>query len=217
MKQQYLILGAGKFGLSIAMQLQALDQEVMVVDRDPKVIARVANDIKFALEGDATQEAMLQEIGARNFDVVIVSIGDDIQASIMTTILLKELGCKHIICKAESDLHAKVLEKIGANRVVIPEQAMGRRIAHNLVNKNILDFINLSDKYAIVEMPVRPEWIGKSVIDLALRQNHGLNIVGLKRGSIFSINISPDLVLQANDIILVIGENDSIERVGQSD
>lgn len=217
MKQQFLILGAGKFGRSIAARLQELDQEVMLVDNDPEVIQRISDDIKFAVEGDVTHEATLKELGVRNFDVVIVSIGDDMQASIMATILLKEMGVGHIVCKAESELHAKVLYKIGADRVVIPEKEMGIRIAQNLVNKNILDFINLSDEFTIVEMPVRPDWAEKTVQQLDLRREHGLNIIAIKHGTDFTIRITPQTVLHQGDIILVIGETAEIERLSQRD
>ena len=217
MKQQFLILGAGKFGRSIAIRLQELDQEVMLVDNDPEVIQRIAEEVKFAVEGDVTHESTLKELGVRNFDVVIVSIGDDMQASIMTTILLKEMGVGHIVCKAESELHAKVLYKIGADRVVIPEKEMGIRIAQNLVNKNILDFINLSDEYTIVEMPVRPDWAEKTVQQLDLRREHGLNIIAIKHGTDFTIRITPQTVLHQGDIILVIGETAEIERLSQRD
>lgn len=217
MKQQFLILGAGKFGRSIAARLQELDQEVMLVDNDPEVIQRIAEEVKFAVEGDVTHEATLKELGVRNFDVVIVSIGDDMQASIMATILLKEMGVGHIVCKAESELHAKVLYKIGADRVVIPEKEMGIRIAQNLVNKNILDFINLSDEFTIVEMPVRPDWAEKTVQQLDLRREHGLNIIAIKHGTDFTIRITPQTVLHQGDIILVIGETAEIERLSQRD
>lgn len=217
MNKQYLILGAGTFGQSIAHRLQELDQEVLVVDHDPEVVQRMADQIKFAVEGDVTHESTLREIGVRNFDVVIVSIGNDIQASIMTTILLKEMGIEHVICKADNDLHAKVLYKIGATRVVIPEQEMGSRIAQNLVNKNILDFINLSDKFTIVEMPIRPEWAGKTVQQLDLRRQHGINIIAIKHGEEFTIRIAPDSILHQGDNILVIGEIEEIEELSPGD
>lgn len=217
MKQQFLILGAGKFGQSIALKLQELDQEVMVVDKDPDVVERLAQEISFAVEGDVSHEATLKEIGVRNYDVVIVSIGDDMQASIMTTILVKEMGAKRVVCKAENDLHAKVLYKIGADRVVIPEKEMGKRIAQNLVNKSILDFIDLSDEYAIVEMPVPAAWVNRSVLELKPRQNHGINIIALKRGDDLLVKITPDTLLTKGDVMVVIGETEEIERLSSRD
>lgn len=211
MKKQYLILGAGKFGTSIAQRLIELEQEVMVVDIDMEVVQQLSDDVKFAVQGDVTHEAFLREIGVRNFDVVIVSIGADVQASIMVTLLLKEMGCERIISKAESDLHAKVLYKIGANRVVLPEKEMGIRIAQNLVNKNILDFINLSDDYSIVEMPIRPEWVNKSLAELNLRATYGINILGIKNQDDFTISVSPTTRFKAGDVILIIGEVEQIE------
>lgn len=177
----------------------------------------MAEEIRFALEGDVTHESTLREIGVRNFDVVIVSIGNDIQASIMTTILLKEMGVNQVICKADNDLHAKVLYKIGADRVVIPEQEMGSRIAQNLVNKNILDFINLSDRFTIVELPIRPEWVGQTVQEIDLRRKHGINIIAIKQGEEFTIRIGPDTILHQGDHVLVIGETVEIEQMSPED
>lgn len=213
MKNQYLILGAGNFGTSIAKRLQELGQEVMVMDRDLEVVQRLSDDVTWALQGDVTHEATLRELGVQNFDVVIVSIGKDIQSSIMVTLLLKEMGCKKIISKAESDLHAKVLYRIGANRVVFPEREMGIRVAQNILNKNIFDFINLSEEYTIVEMAVKDDWIGKTVGELDIRKNYELNILAIRSGGEFTIKISPQTMFKEGDVLIVIGHNEDVEKL----
>ena len=215
MKKQFLVLGAGKFGQSIALRLQELEQEVMIVDRDMETIQQLSDSIKLAVQGDVTHEGFLRELGVRNFDVVIISLGADIQGSIMVTLLLKELGCQQIVAKAESDLHAKVLYKIGANRVVLPEKEMGSRVAQSLVNHNILDYINLSKDYSIVELKVLPSWIGKPVAQINPRGAYGLNILAIKNETAFTIRITGETRLQEHDVLLVIGETDQVERLSR--
>lgn len=215
MKNQYLILGAGKFGSSIAKRLQELGQEVMIMDRDLEVVQRISDDVTWALQGDVTHEATLRELGVQNFDVVIVSIGKDVQSSIMVTLLLKEMGCKKIISKAVSDLHAKVLYRIGANRVVFPEREMGIRVAQNILNKNIFDFINLSEEYTIVEMAVKEDWIGKTIGEIDIRKNYELNILAIKSGGEFTIKITPQTMFKEGDVLIVIGHNEDVEKLNQ--
>ncbi|WP_459128925.1 potassium channel family protein [Guggenheimella bovis] len=215
MNKQFLILGAGKFGSSVAKRLEELGQEVMVVDHDFEVVQKLSDEVRLVMQGDVTHEATLRELGAQNFDVVIVSIGKDIQSSIMVTLLLKEMGVKKIISKAVSDLHAKVLYRIGANRVVFPEREMGVRVAQNLVNNNIFDFINLSTEYTIVETAVVEEWIGKTVVEVEIRKKYHLNIIAIKSAGEITINVDPDTVFKEGDILIVIGHNDDIQALSE--
>lgn len=211
MKKQFLIIGAGKFGTSIAHRLIELEQEVMVVDVSMAVVQQLSDEVKFVVQGDVTQEAFLRELGVRNFDVVVVSIGEDVQASIMVALLLKELGCKYLVAKAESEIHGKVLRKLGVDRVVFPEKEMGSRIAQNLVNQNILDFIDLSPEYSIVEMPILQRWVGRTVAEVDLRGDYGINIVAIRHGEEFTVKIGPDYEFKPGDVVLIVGEVDMIE------
>ena len=167
--KQFVIIGLGRFGSSIAKTLYSLGNDVLAIDKDEDIVQEIADSVTHAVQLDATDENALRSLGIRNFDVAVVTIGDNIQSSIMATLLVKELGVKYIIAKGHSDLHAKVLYKIGADRVVLPEKDMGIRVAHNLVSANILDYIELSDDYSVMEIQVLHEWAGKTLNELKLR------------------------------------------------
>ena len=161
--KQFVVIGLGRFGESVAKTLYSLGHEVLAIDMDEDSVQEIADNVTHAVQMDATDESALKTLGLRNFDVAVVTIGSNIQASVMITLLVKELGVKYIIAKGQSDLHAKVLYKIGADRVVLPEKDMGVRVAHNLVSASILDFIELSPDYSIMELRVLNEWDGKSL------------------------------------------------------
>ena len=167
--KQFVIIGLGRFGSSIAKTLYSLGNDVLAIDKDEDIVQEIADSVTHAVQLDATDENALRALGIRNFDVAVVTIGDNIQSSIMATLLVKELGVKYIIAKGHSDLHAKVLYKIGADRVVLPEKDMGVRVAHNLVSANILDYIELSEDYSVMEIQVLDEWSGKTLNELRLR------------------------------------------------
>ena len=195
--------------LCIHLQRNKVKQVVGRVKRIHSVDSiRLAKQIQLESEKSA-----LKTLGLRNFDVAVVTIGSNIQASVMITLLVKELGVKYIIAKGQSDLHAKVLYKIGADRVVLPEKDMGVRVAHNLVSASILDFIELSPDYSIMELRVLNEWDGKSLKELKLRSRYGINIMAIKKGE--SIDISPKAedILSADDIIVAIGSADDLSNL----
>ncbi len=213
MAKQFVILGAGRFGTSVAIKLVDLGAEVMIVDNDDAVVQYLADKVTYAVKADVTQEAALNSLGLRNFDTAIVTIGGDIKSSTLVTLMLKEMGMKNIIAKAQDRLHAKVLYKIGADRVVFPEKEMGIRIAKNLMASNVIDFIELSENYSIVEVNPLEDWIGKSIIELDVRRNYGLNIVGIKKGKDMKINLRPDYVIERGDIMVVIGNNQDLKEI----
>ena len=152
MKQNYAIIGLGRFGGSICRTLAEAGQEVLAIDANEDRVNEYMNIATYAVVGNAQDEAVLRSLGIRNFDYVIIAIGEDIQASILVTLMIKEMGVPHVVAKAQNEYHARVLEKVGADRVVHPERDMGTRIAHNLVSKNILDFIELSDEFSLAEI-----------------------------------------------------------------
>ena len=166
----------------------------MAIDANEDRVNKYARIASHAIVGDTTDENVLRNIGIRNFEHVIVAIGENIQASILTTLMLKELGVSNVTVKAQNDYHEKVLRKIGADFVVHPERDMGRRIAHNIGSNNILDYLELSDEHSIVEIVASQKMNGRSIFDLDIRAHYGLNIVGIKREN--EINVSP----QANEI-----------------
>ena len=211
--KQFVVIGLGRFGESVAKTLYSLGHEVLAIDMDEDSVQEIADNVTHAVQMDATDESALKTLGLRNFDVAVVTIGSNIQASVMITLLVKELGVKYIIAKGQSDLHAKVLYKIGADRVVLPEKDMGVRVAHNLVSASILDFIELSPDYSIMELRVLNEWDGKSLKELKLRSRYGINIMAIKKGE--SIDISPkaEEVLSSDDIIVAIGSADDLSNL----
>ncbi len=213
MAKQFVILGAGRFGTSVAIKLVELGAEVLIVDNDPAVVQYLADKVTYAVKADVTQEGALTALGLRNFDTAIVTIGGDIKSSTLVTLMLKEMGLKNIIAKAQDRLHAKVLYKIGADRVVFPEKEMGIRIAKNLMASNVMDFIELSENYSIVEVSPLEEWIGKSIVEIDVRRSYGLNIVGIKKGKDMKINLMPDYVIERGDILVVIGNNQDLKEI----
>lgn len=212
--RQYLVVGLGRFGSSLAKTLYNLGYDVMGIDRDEEIIQNMADSITHAVQADATDENILKALGVKNFDVAIVSIGDDIQSSILITIMLKEMGIKYVVAKAQSQLHGKVLYKIGADRVVFPERDMGVRVAHNLIYSNILDYIELSPEYSIVEIAAVPAWFDKSLRQLDMRKKYGLNVMAIKRNN-NDVIISPhaDDVIFKDDILVVVGHKEDIEKL----
>lgn len=211
--KQYVIIGLGRFGTSIAKTLYSLGNEVLAVDVDEEVIQEISSDVTHAVQADSTDESVLRALGLRNFDVAVITIGSDVQASIMATLLVKELGVKYVIAKAHNEVHAKVLYKIGADRVVFPERDMGVRVAHNLCSSNILDYIELSPDYSIMEVSAINKWIGKSLKELNIRSRFGINVMAIKRGN--DINISPeaDEYIRKGDILVVIGGTEELKVI----
>lgn len=212
-KKQFVIIGLGRFGASIAKTLYALGNDVLAIDKNEDLVQEISDSVTHAIQMDATDESALRTLGIRNFEVAVVTIGDNIQSSIMATLLVKELGVKYIIAKGNSDIHAKVLYKIGADRVILPEKDMGVRVAHNLVSSNILDYIELSPDYSIIEIDSPNEWHDKTMKELNLRSKYGINVIALKRNH--EVNISPyaDDKIEAGDVIVAIGLSEDLNRL----
>ncbi|RED57133.1 potassium channel family protein [Cohnella lupini] len=213
---QFVIIGLGRFGSSLGEELVKLGYEVLGVDRDEEKVQELSHILTHAVVADATEEEVLRSIGARNFDCGVVAIGDDIQASILATILLKDLGVKKVVAKAVSDLHGRVLERVGVDRIIYPERDMGIRVAHQLVSPNLLDYIELSKKYTIAELAVPQCLSGKSLDDVNPRGRFGCSIVAInKPKGIIIAPVAKD-VLSTDDVMVVIGTNQQIEQFQES-
>jgi len=208
--KQFVVIGLGRFGESVAKTLYSLGHDVLVIDMDEDSIQEISDSVTHAVQMDATDESALKTLGLRNFDVAVVTTGSNIQASVMATLLVKELGVKYIIAKGQSDLHAKVLYKIGADRVILPEKDMGVKVAHNLVSSSILDFIELSPDYSIMELRVLNKWSGKTLKELKLRSSYGINIMAIKRGDDIDISPKAEDRLLEDDIIVAIGSTSEL-------
>ncbi|AOR23972.1 potassium channel family protein [Clostridium taeniosporum] len=211
--KQFVVIGLGRFGASVAKTLYDLGNDVLVIDKDEDIIQDISDNVTHAVQMDANDENALRTLGIRNFDVAIVTIGSNIQASIMATLLVKELGVKYIIAKANNKIHSKVLYKIGADRVILPEQDMGVRVAHNLVSSSILDYIELSSDYSIMEIQALDEWNGKSLREIKLRSQYGINVMAIKTGEDINISPSADHIVNSNDIIVAIGSAEDLSKL----
>nr|MDH3176674.1 TrkA family potassium uptake protein [Bacillus pumilus] len=212
MKKEYAVIGLGRFGGSICKALSEEGLEVMAMDMNEDRVNEYAKIASHAVIGDSTDENVLKNLGIRNFDHVIVAIGENIQASILTTIMLKELGVKMVTVKAQNDYHEKVLNKIGADRIVHPERDMGRRIAHKIISNNVLDYLELSDEYSLIEIVANSRLAGHSLLDLDIRARYGINIVAIKRGKEVIVSPPADEMIQKEDILIVIGAVADIGR-----
>jgi trk system potassium uptake protein TrkA len=212
MKKEFVVIGLGRFGGSICRELTDQGLEVMVIDKDEEKVNEFADIATHAVIADATDENALKNLGIGHFDHVIVAIGENIQASILATLMLKEIGVHHVTVKAQNDYHEKVLRKIGADHVVHPERDMGKRIAHYIVSNNILDYLELSDEYSIVEIMVNRAIVGRSIIELDVRAKYGINIVAIKRGKNIIVSPQAEDRLEMDDILIVIGADEDINR-----
>lgn len=211
--KQFVVIGCGRFGRSVAIKLAELGSEVMVVDASDETVQGIHDKVTYAVQADATDENALRALGIRNFDVAIVTIGSDIQASILVTLLVKELGVKYIVAKAQNQSHAKVLSRIGADRIVFPEKEMGTKIAKSLVSSNVLELIDLAPEYSILEITMYKEWVGKSLVDIDMRRKYKVSVIGVRRGENVDINIEPDRILDEDDILIVIGNNADLKKI----
>ncbi|MDY4560329.1 MAG: TrkA family potassium uptake protein [Peptostreptococcus porci] len=211
--KQYIVIGAGRFGKSLAMTLYESGQDVLVVDNNEEVVQNLSEVLDNVVVADASDEYAIKKIGLSNFDVAIIAIGTNLRASIMATLLAKESGIPMIISKATDNLQAEVLRKIGANRVVFPEHDMGVKVAKSLTINNLVDYMELDSKHSIFEMKVPHSWIGKSLIDLDVRGKYSLTVIGVKNKDIFDVPANPIQVFGEDDIVVVAGKKDVIEKL----
>lgn len=218
MKKSYLVIGLGRFGSAVAKQLNDLGNEVLVLDESAEAIQHIADEVTQAVTGDARDEVVLRSVGARNFDCAIVAVASNLEASVLITVLLKEAGVKRIVAKAQSDVHARILERIGADEVVLPERDMGVRLAQRMSAANVIDFIGVSDEFSILEIKAPPSWVGKTLKDLNLRAHFLINVLAIRHGCSGVVDVTPAAgqVIEKDDALIIIGSNENVsEVVGQ--
>ncbi len=226
--RQFAVIGLGRFGYSVAETLIKKGAEVLAVDKDEERVQKISEIATFAVTLDATDEKGLKSIGIQNVDVAVVSIGEDIEASVLVVMILKELGVKEIVAKAITDLHARILVNLGVNKVIFPEREMGRRLANSLVMPTVHDFIQLSEDYSIAEIPAPKEFEGKTLKELGIRARYNMNVLAIRRkiptleeGGEASYSeetiISPnaDDKIEAGDILVVLGENSKFQKLSK--
>lgn len=212
-RKQYAVLGLGRFGASVAMHLSRMGHEVLAVDSDENLVAALAPHVTQAIQADATDEAALKEMEIGSFDAAVIAIGTNSRASILVTVLCKEAGVPLVIAKAEDELHAKVLRKVGADRVVFPERDMGQRVARTLDAPNIVDLMELSGEHRIAEVIAPQAWCGRTLMEVNVRRDYGLTVIGIRRGDRFIASPGADMALHSGDLLLVLGRTKDIESV----
>lgn len=213
--KSFLVIGLGRFGTALAKELASLGQEVMAIDEDEDIIQHIADDVTQAVCGDAQDESVLRAVGVRNFDCCIVAVASNIESSVLITVILKELGAKYVVAKAQSALHAHVLERIGADRVILPETEMGQRLAQRLSRTNVVDYIGVSDQFAILEIRPPKAWVGRSLVQINVRAKYQINVLAIRHGGTGELDVTPAAkqALQSDDVLLVMGTNEAVDRV----
>ena len=207
-----LIIGLGNFGAMVAKQVRELGHQVLAVDKNEDRVNEALPIVRDALIGDSTNEEFLNSLGINNFDVCVVTIGSDFQSSLETTSLLKELGGKLVVARANREVQAKFLLRNGADEVVNPEKQIAKWTAIRYTSDHILDYIKLDDSHAIFEVAIPEEWVGKTVAELDIRRKYGINIMGTKENGDMSMTVLPDTVMSETKTLLVLGEQKAIQK-----
>lgn len=211
-KKTILLIGLGRFGLHIAKKLHELGHEVMAVDVNEEKINQAVPYVTDAQIGNSTNEEFLKSLGINNFDLCIVTISDDFQSSLETTSLLKELGAKKVVSRAERDGQAKFLLRNGADEIVYPEKQLASWMAIKYSADHILDYIEIDNEHAIFEVSVPKDWIGKTIGEIDIRKKYGINILGIKDGKKLNVNVTPSQILSSELSLLVIGDYKKLKK-----
>jgi trk system potassium uptake protein TrkA len=213
-KKDFVVFGLGKFGTSVAQTLAKNGCDVLAIDINEDIVQDISDRVTHAVQADVTDQDALNALGVRNFDVAIIAISNNMQSSIMATILAKEIGVPYVLAKAQNDIHKRVLEKVGADRVVFPEREIGVRIANNLISEKFVDYIELSEDYSIAEIEVLPQWIGLSLKETNMRSAFGVNVMAIKKGDEeMIITPGPNEILQEGYVLVVIGSNTELQKL----
>jgi trk system potassium uptake protein TrkA len=211
--KSFLVLGLGRFGKSLAKSLFETGHEVMAVDNDINNVQNFIRQVTHAISADITDEQFLKSLDVDKFDAVIVAIGSNIQVSILTTVILKELGAKYILVKAQDDFEEKILYKVGADKVIQPEAESGAKVAQNLSSDHFMESIGISPDYSIITMSVPQSWRGSTISDLSIRKKYNVNIIAIKQASEEIAMPDPDLILQQDMTLTLMGSNGALKKV----
>lgn len=213
MKEGYAVLGLGRFGKTIVMTLAEAGFQIMAVDKEEEAVQAVADVATYAVKGDVTDPDMVRSLGLGNMDGVVIAIANNLEASVMATLLAKESGASYIVAKGENELHATILKKMGADKVIIPEQEMGVNVARNLVLGRFTDLIELSEDVSLIEMEMPASWIGKNLIELDLRNKYSVNVVAIKSDQKTDVTPDPKVAMEKEQTILISGRNEDIRKL----
>ncbi len=211
--KSYIVIGLGRFGSEVSRRLCQLGCEVLSVDSSTELVQAISSDVTHAVVADGRDISVLRALGAGDFDCGIVAIGDSLADSVLVTMNLKELGIPRVVCKARDEIHRQVLKKLGADQVVIPEQEQAFRLARSLSSQNVLDYIELSEDYGIIELPAPASWDGKSLKALNIRAKYGVNILAIKRDSKINVSPSAEYPICQGDIVVLLGDTKALKTV----
>ncbi|MGE4588815.1 MAG: TrkA family potassium uptake protein [Acidaminococcaceae bacterium] len=211
-KKQYVVLGMGRFGISVARTLYGLGHDVLGIDKDEEIVQSLSNELTHIVAADVLDEDIYGALGLRNFDVAVVAVRD-LEPSVMCTLMLKECGIPFIIAKASTSLHGRMLEKIGADKVIYPERDMGIRVGHNLADSNIVDYIELVDNLSIMEIGAPKSMVGKSLSEVELRRLYNVTVVAIRRDGQILVNPDPHDKIREGDIMVILGTRDSVKAL----
>ena len=211
--KSYIVIGLGRFGTQAAKRLCELGCEVLAVDSNSELVQPISGVVTQAVVADARDKEVLRALGAKDFECAIVAIGTNLADSVLATMNLKELGVPYIVCKASDETHRQVLLKLGADRVVIPEHEQADRLAKNLSSPNVLEYIELSEEYGIVEIPAPKGWQGKSLKELNVRAKLGVNIIAIETQGNINVSPSADYQITPDDVMVVLGDTAALDAV----
>lgn len=215
MNKSYAVFGLGKYGASVAKELADSGAEVLAVDMNEELVNSLTNELPLCKCADITDPEVIRQLGIAHFDVVIVSAAGSLEASVMAITLCKEVGVKTVIAKCGSEMQKKIFERVGADKVVFPEQESGIRLAKNLLSSGFVDVVELSKDVSMVQLDIKKEWIGKSLIELNLRRRYGINVVAIRKKDRVQVNLDPEQGLAADTKLIVIGNTGRLERLAK--
>lgn len=212
MEKQYAVLGMGSFGESVALTLENMGCDVLVMDDSYEKIQDISDKVSYAMKADISDPDALQALGGKNLDGVVVAVSENLEAGIMATMLCKEMGIPLVVAKAKNKLQGAILQRVGADRIVYPEIEMGSRVAKSLVSREFMDWIELSNDYSMVEIAVPDKWVGRTLVDINVRERLGINVVGIIVNGKIDVTLDPQKPLPEGGILIVIGANDVLEK-----
>lgn len=212
-KKTYAVFGLGRYGIAVARELVGNGMEVIAVDTEERIVNAAADELPICKCADVTDPDVIRQLGISNVDVVIIAMANNLEASVMAVTLCKEIGVKTVIAKAANEMHQKILTRVGADKVVFPENESGIRLAKNLLSSGFVDMVSLAKNVSIIELDMKPEWIGKNLIELNLRKKYSINVVALRKGDSVSVDIDPHAPLQADDKLIVIANTEKLSKL----
>ena len=206
-EKSFAVIGLGQFGMTVAETLAEMNYDVLAVDDKEENIQEIAEKVTYEVKADVREPGVLQSLGVQNVDVAVIAVSENIEASIVSTMQAKDLGVPFVIAKATNQLHGRILGKIGADKVIYPEQAMGLRVAKNLVTSGFVDVFELSSEFSIAEFKIPKSWVGKSLAELKIREKYHVNVIGIRQGDAINMDLKPDELLPENCFVLAVGKN----------